>query len=117
MYTLRSHCTIFKPNRQICQMCSVRQLIVGFGLCDILNNQWQVSVSGIIRTRLIILDITKKTYQIFQFSIKFVVVFVVVVVCFLLFYCCFDVFVVLFFRFVFFVVVLFILIQSSGKEN
>ena len=44
----------------------------------------------------------KKTYQIFQFSIKFVVVFVVVVVCFLLFYCCFDVFVVLFFRFVFF---------------
>ena len=58
----------------------------------------------------------KKTYQIFQFSIKFVVVFVVVV-CFLLFYCCFDVFVVLFFRFVFFVVVLFILIQSSGKEN
>ena len=95
-------------------MCSVRQLIVGFGLCDILNNQWQVSVSGIIRTRLIILDITKK---LFQFSIKFVVVFVVVVVCFLLFYCCFDVFVVLFFRFVFFVVVLFILIQSSGKEN
>ena len=59
----------------------------------------------------------KKTYQIFQFSIKFVVVFVVVVVCFLLFYCCFDVFVVLFFRFGFFVVVLFILIQSSGKEN
>ena len=58
----------------------------------------------------------KKTYQIFQFSIKFVVVFVFVV-CFLLFYCCFDVFVVLFFRFVFFVVVLFILIQSSGKEN
>ena len=103
---------ISKPNRQICQMCSVRQLIVGFGLCDILNNQWKVSVSGIIRTRLIILDITKKTYQIFQFSIKFVVV---VVVCFLLFCCCF---VFSFcFLFVVVVVVLFILIQSSGKEN
>ena len=38
----------------------------------------------------------KKTYQIFQFSIKFVVVFVVVVVCFLLF-CFFVLFFLLLF--------------------
>ena len=86
----------------------MRQLIVGFGLCDILNNQWKVSVSGIIRTRLIILDITKKTYQIFQFSIKFVVV----VVCFLLFCCCFV------FSFCFlFVVVVVVYINSVKRKR